>query len=107
MRLEKPSGLWGAEVVPLLQRKAPRIVSYLPWAPPSCRADEEPTCPLSPLSTVPRHQDRYDLSLQRINSPREKSSSVQPTFVDHLLVLGARSFLWGELGLGLGELQGQ
>lgn len=78
-----------------LQRRAPLIVICLPWASLFGGTDKELTYPLSPLSIVQRGQDRHDLSLQWVNSPKRKVHPVQPTLVYYLLMVGAMFFLWG------------
>lgn len=80
-------------MAPLLQRRAPPIVTCFPWASLFGGADKELTYPLSPLSIVQRSQDRHDLSLQWVNSPKREVDPVQPTFVALPLMLGAMFFL--------------
>lgn len=72
-------GRGGAKVSPLLQRRAPPVITYLPWASLSCSwwRDERLTCPLSLLSTVQRGQNILGLSLQRVNSSKGKSDLIQ------------------------------
>lgn len=67
-------------------------LSPMGLSPFSCSADEGLTCSLSPLSTMQRDQDGCGVSLQKANSPKGNPS--QPTFVEHILLLGIMFFLW-------------